>query len=39
MRSIGFVAVVLGGLIAFLGFQGKIGPAWAALKTGGGASK
>jgi hypothetical protein len=31
MRTIGFLFVVLGGLLAYLGLQGKVGQAWNAL--------
>lgn len=34
MRTIGFVVIILGGLIAFLGYQGRLGHAWEALRTG-----
>ena len=35
MRTVGFMVLILGGLIAYLGYQGKVGPAWTALKGGG----
>lgn len=35
MKAIGFLAIVLGGLIVYLGYQGKVGAAWDAVKTGG----
>lgn len=34
MRTIGFVVIILGGLMAYLGYQGRLGQAWSALRTG-----
>jgi hypothetical protein len=34
MRSFGFVLVILGAVIAYLGWNRKLGAAWTALLTG-----
>lgn len=34
MRSAGLILVVLGAGLAYLGWTGKLGPAWTALRTG-----
>jgi hypothetical protein len=36
MKTLGVVVIILGGLVALLGYQGKIGDAWEALKGGSG---
>lgn len=34
MRSLGIVLIILGALLAYLGFYGKVGEAFNAIKTG-----
>ena len=34
MRSIGFVLVLAGALLAYLGYRGRVGLAWEALRSG-----
>lgn len=34
MRTVGFLFVLIGGLLAYLGIQGKVGQAFSAIRTG-----
>lgn len=34
MRTLGFLLIVVGGVLAYLGYQGKVGQAFQAIKTG-----